>query len=334
MTADAVESLSELTKFYDEPFADASAIPTMRVARLASEYVKVVLSGDGGDEAFGGYSRYAHDLKEAALRGYLPKFVRRGCLGPLAALWPKADWLPRILRAKTMLTNLSLSPAAAYANTLCLCRNPIRRQLMSATMRDRTGDYRPEQQVIAAFGDYADDPLRGMLAADIEMMLPDDFLTKVDRASMAYGLEVRPPLVDHELMEFAWSIPSQLKIRHGQTKWIFKKTCERWLPDDTIYRPKQGFEIPIDDWLRGPLRELFEDTVLRDSSKIGNYLDLATVRRLFAGHCRRSGRHGNLLWAILVFGAWADHYLGERPPSSSTQHSDLQVAKRGTAATS
>ncbi len=336
VTADAVESLTALTNFYDEPFADASAIPTMRVARLASQYVKVVLSGDGGDEAFGGYSRYAHDLKEAAIRDYLPEFLRQGLLGPIAAMWPKADWLPRIFRAKTMLTNLSLSPAAAYANTLCLCRNPRRRLLLSAAMRDQTQGYRPEDRVIAAFGDYADDPLRGMLAADIDMLLPDDFLTKVDRASMAYGLEVRPPLVDHELMEFAWSIPSQLKIRQGQTKWIFKKTCERWLSDDIIYREKQGFEIPIDGWLRGPLRDLFENTVLRESSNISNYLDLATVRRLFAQHCNRAGRHGNLLWAILVFGAWTDRYLGasSQSPSAQQQNPDPQVAKSGTASTS
>ena len=135
-----------------------------------------------------------------------------------------------------------------------------------------------------------------------QMMLPGDFLTKVDRASMAHGLEVRPPLVDHELMELAWTVPSQWKIRDGETKWLLKKVSERWLPHDIIYRKKQGFEIPIDDWLRGPLRELFEQTVLSSHSRLGDYLNLEVVRRLYAQHCNRSGRHGNLLWSILVSG--------------------------------
>ena len=312
VTADAIESFSALTQFYDEPFADSSAIPTMRVAQLASEHVKVVLSGDGGDEAFGGYSRYAHDLKEAALRGYLPGPLRHHLLGPLASIWPKADWLPRALRLKTMLTNMSLDPAAAYANTLCLCRYPLRKQLLSSSLRDALSGYQPEQQVIDSFGSNADDPLRGMLAADIAMMLPGDFLTKVDRASMAHGLEVRPPLVDHELMELAWTVPSQWKIRNGETKWLLKKVSERWLPHDIIYRKKQGFEIPIDDWLRGPLRELFEHTVLSSHSRLSDYLNLEVVRRLYAQHCNRSGRHGNLLWSILVLAAWMEEYLVER----------------------
>lgn len=310
VTADAIESLAALTHSYDEPFADASAIPTMRVSQLARQHVKVVLSGDGGDEAFGGYSRYAHDLKEAAIREHLPKSIRHRLLGPLATIWPKADWLPRILRLKTVLTNLSLDPAAAYANTLCLCRLPLRKQLLSSSLKGRLSGYVAERQVIESFGPHGDDPLRGMLASDLHMMLPCDFLTKVDRASMAHGLEVRPPLVDHELMELAWTVPSRWKIRDGETKWLFKKLSERWLPHDIIYRKKQGFEIPIDNWLRGPLQNLFEETVLSSRSPLGEYLDLAVVRRLYSQHRNRSGRHGNLLWSILVLGAWMDRYLG------------------------
>ena len=130
VTPDAVELLDELTHYYDEPFADTSAIPTFLVARLAGRSVKVVLSGDGGDEAFGGYARYAHDLGRRALRRWLPGWFRRLALGPLARIWPKADWLPRPLRAKTLLTNLSMEPGAAYANTLALCRPPLRRRLL------------------------------------------------------------------------------------------------------------------------------------------------------------------------------------------------------------
>ncbi len=263
ITADAVRSLDDLTHFYDEPFADSSAIPTLWVSRLARRSVKVALSGDGGDECFGGYARYAHDLREAAWRNRLPAWFRHWALRPLAAQWPKADWLPRSLRAKTLLTNLSLDASAAYANTLSLCRMPMRRRLLHTDVAATLNGYRPEQLMIDAYSRAAgDDPLAGMMAADVASLLPDDFLTKVDRASMAYGLEVRPPLVDHELLELAATIPSNLKVRDGQTKWIFKRTYEKQLPAGLAWRAKHGFDIPIDAWLRGPLREIFQDTVL------------------------------------------------------------------------
>ena len=180
-------------------------MPTFLVARLAARSVKVVLSGDGGDEAFGGYARYAHDLKEAALRRWLPGWFRRGVLGPLARVWPKADWLPRTLRAKTLLTNLSLERGAAYANTLTLCRPPLRRRLLSGDVRAHLNGHDPGASVsrLRTLLAAADSPLDGMLGADVALVLPDDFLVKVDRASMAHGLEVRPPLLDHEL----WNWP-------------------------------------------------------------------------------------------------------------------------------
>ena len=309
VTPDAVSSLEDLVTYYDEPFADASAIPTMCVARVAREHVKVVLSGDGGDEAFGGYARYAHDLKEAALRQYLPAIVRRLLLHPAARMWPKADWLPRCLRLKTALTNLALGPAAAYANTLSIARLPLRRQLLHADLRNSLIGYQPETRVERLFGESDGDPLAGMLTADIGMLLPDDFLTKVDRASMAVGLEVRPPLVDHEFLELTAQLPSRLKIRNGTTKWLFKKLCDDWLPADIVHRPKQGFEIPVDDWLRGPLRDLFEASVLAPSAAVAELIDAGCARQLYEQHSRRIGRHGNTLWALLVLGCWSERYL-------------------------
>ena len=141
---DAAGLLDELTRYYDEPFADSSAIPTFLVSRLASRSVKVVLSGDGGDEAFGGYARYVHDLNEAALRRHLPGWLRRTALRPLARIWPKTDWLPRPLRAKTLLTNLSLDAGAAYANTLSLCRPPLRRRLIAPDLAIEMNGHQPE----------------------------------------------------------------------------------------------------------------------------------------------------------------------------------------------
>jgi asparagine synthase (glutamine-hydrolysing) len=310
VTADAIRLLDSLTHYYDEPFADSSAVPTFLVSRLAARSVKVVLSGDGGDEAFGGYSRYAHDLKEASVRHYLPPWLRRLILAPLARAWPKADWLPRPLRGKTLLTNLSLDGAAAYANTVTLCRLPLRRRLLNRDLAGALNGHSPGLPLEMAYANApAGDPLAGMLAADISTILPDDFLVKVDRASMAHGLEVRPPLLDHELMELAARIPSAWKVRGGKTKWVFKESYRRLLSSALIDRPKHGFEIPIDAWLRGPLRETFESAVLDSRARIRDLVDQPAVRSLYRSHLSGVGRHGNVLWSLLVLARWAERYL-------------------------
>ncbi len=310
VTPDAVGLLDELTHYYDEPFADSSAIPTFLVARLASRSVKVVLSGDGGDEAFGGYSRYAHDLREAAVRRCLPAWFRRAALGPLARAWPKADWLPRPLRAKTALSNLSLDAGPAYANTLMLCRQPLRRRLMAADLAAGLNGHAPERIVWKSYATApAADTLAGMIAADVATVLPDDFLVKVDRASMAHGLEVRPPLVDHEVLELAARIPSRWKVHRGQTKWILKQAARGSLPESILERRKQGFEIPIDDWLGGPLRPMFEAAVLDPGARVGELIDQRLARWIYQSHLAGTGRHGSTLWALLMLARWADRYL-------------------------
>jgi asparagine synthase (glutamine-hydrolysing) len=309
VTADAAELLDELCWYYDEPFADSSAIPTMLVSRLAAQHVKVVLSGDGGDEAFGGYARYPHDLREAAIRGRLPAWLRRGVLAPLGRIWPKADWLPRWLRAKTTLTNLGADADAAYANTLSICRPPLRRSLLAADVVRSLGSHESERLMREAYRRQPGDALSRMIATDVATLLPDDFLVKVDRASMAYGLEVRPPLLDHELLELAATIPSEFKIRDGQTKWILKQACGDLLPAGHLSRPKRGFEIPVDRWLRGDLRAMFQDAVLGTSGPAADLLDRRWVTSLFEEHCRGRGRHGAVLWSLLVLSRWAEKFL-------------------------
>lgn len=316
VTPDAVRDLDQLVKFYDEPFADASAIPTMAVARMAARYVKVCLSGDGGDEAFGGYARYSHDLKEAQIRDMLPTFLRRAVLSPLSVIWPKADWLPRPMRLKSLLQNLSLDPAAAYANTISACRTQMRRKLLTRDFSRSVDRHRPEAFAEEAFNFGHRDALSGMLSADTNFFLPDDFLMKVDRASMAVGLEVRPPLIDVSLMEMAASMPSDLKVRNGSKKWILKQVFESRLPDALVHRRKQGFELPIDEWLRGPLKGQLQDVVLQKAAPISQFVNQKYVEKMYRAHCQKTGRFGQILWSLLVFGRWLDAY-GVQPSASS-----------------
>lgn len=316
VTSDAAKGLDDLTHYYDEPFADSSAIPSLAVARVAREFVKVVISGDGGDEAFGGYARYGHDLREAALRQYLPSTIRRTVVAGVGRIWPKADWLPRPMRLKTALTNLGSEPGTAYANTISICRPPLRRRLIRPEIVKTLAGRRPETIVEQAFA-TGDDPLHCMIAADVGTLLPDDFLTKVDRASMAAGLEVRPPFVDHELLELAARIPSRWKIRDGETKWIFKRLCSGSLPERILERRKQGFEIPVDAWLRGPLREQIRETVLSRNSRAGELIDTSVAERLYRSHARGSGRHGQILWSLLVLGRWMEEYASSCAPRES-----------------
>lgn len=311
VTADAASLIDELTYYYDEPFADSSAVPTFLVSRLAAREVKVVLSGDGGDECFGGYARYAHDLKEAAVRRRLPSWLRRSAIDPLARLYPRADWLPRPLRAKSALTNLAMDPDHAYANSLSLCRQPLRRRLLAPDVAAALDAHDPGRIARDAYSTApVDDPLGGMIAADVATMLPDDYLVKVDRASMANGLEVRPPLLDHELMELAARIPSGYKVRRGESKWILKRACCDLLPEAVLRGRKHGFEVPVDTWLRGPLREMFEATVLDSRAPVAGIVDQAVARATYHAHVAGRGRHGGLLWGLLMLARWSDRYLG------------------------
>ena len=314
VTPEAMADLDDLVFLYDEPFADASAIPTMAVARMAARHVKVALSGDGGDELFGGYARYSHDLKEASLRDRLPDWLRHSVIRRMAAVWPKADWLPRPLRLQTLLQNLSSDPATAYANTVSSCRRYMRTSLLNPEFAVGLVDHHPEQIVRTAYLAGDRDPLSGMLSADTNVLLPDDFLTKVDRASMGFGLEVRPPLIDWKLMELAASMPSSLKVRDGSKKWILKQLFESRLPDKLAHRRKQGFELPTDAWMRGPLREQIQQFVVNPDGPIAQFISVKQAGRLFNAHCQGRGRYGQVLWSLLVLGRWLDAWGSGQMP--------------------
>lgn len=303
---DATEWIEQLVHHYDEPFADSSALPTFMVAKLAARHVKVVLSGDGGDEVFGGYPRYWLDAGEDRIRRQLPTWMRYGLIGPAARVWPKADWLPRPLRARTRLQNLSLDAGHAYVNSLSLARTAARRRLLPGLPPDacRTGE-RVARRVDA---EAARDVIDGMMAADVDVRLPDDYLTKVDRASMAFGLEVRPPLLDHRLLEMAARMPSSVKIRNGIGKWPLREAFAGDLPPRATALPKRGFEIPVDRWLRGALRPAIEDAIFSPSSPLGSVVNTREAALLYRRHQAKTSRQGAVLWSLLVLARWLARY--------------------------
>ncbi len=306
---DALEALDRLTWHYDEPFADSSALPTYYVSQMTRQSVTVALSGDGGDENFGGYRRYFYDVLENRLRGYLPRQFRQHVLGSLAAIYPKADWLPQIFRAKTLLTNLSLDPLAGYYNS------------MSWFGKDKTGIFSPafartigEYSPSALFEQYGresgtSDPLSRIQYVDIKTYLVDDILTKVDRASMAHSLEVRVPLLDHEFMELAATIPSGLKLKGREGKHVFKQALRPYVSSNILDRPKQGFSIPLKNWLRQDLKPVFESTVFLNDNAVMEYLDRQRVSELWEAHQSGMRDYATELWAILFFAQWHKKYM-------------------------
>ncbi len=309
--ADAAEIIDSLVWYFDEPFADLSMVPTYYVSGVAREGVKVCLSGDGGDENFAGYRRYKFDLFENRIRSLLPRQLRRPLFGALGALYPKADWLPRVFRAKTMLTNLSLSAEEGYYHTMRWFTPEMKKLLYRESLKRDLGDYDP----FAVMKGYFDkskglDPLSRIQYVDIKTYLVDDILTKVDRASMAHSLEVRVPLLDHEVVEFAASIPPCFKLRGGSGKYILKKALEGFVPGEILHRPKMGFSVPLALWFRDGIRELFEGTVLSDESFLSGIFDLDAVRVWWHRHQRGVQDYSYHFWALLVLERWARRFLG------------------------
>jgi len=289
-----------LVHAFDEPFADASALPTYRVCALAREKVTVALSGDGADEALAGYRRYVFHMGEERVRGLLPACLRRG-LGALGDVFPKLDWAPRPLRAKTTLQALGRSAEEAYAAAVGVTGEAMRRRLFTAPARQALQGHRAEDRYVAAMrAAPARDALGRAQYADMKIWLPGDILTKVDRASMAVSLEAREPLLDHRLIEFAATLPPNMRIRGGTGKWLMKKALRRFLPDEILYRRKMGFVTPISAWFRGPLAAE-ADAIARGSALAETgWFEPATLARVAEEHKAGRADHGRLLWQLMM----------------------------------
>ena len=301
VSEDDFTAIDTLAAMFDEPFADASALPTWRVCQLARENVTVALSGDGADEALAGYRRHVFQRNEDRLRGLLPHGLRRPVFGALGAVYPKADWAPRVLRAKSTFLSLAASSEEGYARALSVTTPELRERIYSPDFVRLRGDYRGEFPLEALMrAAPARSGLDRAQYADLKFWLPGDILTKVDRASMAVGLEAREPLLDHRLIEFAAGLPEGLRTQRGQGKWLMKRTMRRYLPEDILYRPKQGFVTPIAAWFRGPLaaeaRAIGEGAALARTG----WFDRTAINAIAAAHIAGRADNSRLLWQLLM----------------------------------
>jgi asparagine synthase (glutamine-hydrolysing) len=315
VTADqARDVIPRLPVIYDEPFADSSQIPTCLVSALARRSVTVALSGDGGDEVFAGYTRYAWAQSIWSRLEHVPRLLRRPLAAAIGAVPPQAyDGAYRLLagllpdewrqaHAGDKLHKLAalLSAGSADALYLGLVSTWFDPAAVTGTREreSRLGDVRLTEGVPSL--------LERMMLWDLATYLPDDILTKVDRASMAVSLEARSPLLDHRLVEWSWRLPAEFKQRDGVSKWVLRQVLYRYVPSELVERPKMGFGVPIGVWLRGPLREWAE--ALLDERRLASegYFDPRVVRRVWRNHLRGTRNEQYRLWAVLTFQSWLE----------------------------
>lgn len=305
---DAVAVVEKLAWHYDEPFADSSAVPTYYVSKTAREHVTVALSGDGGDENFAGYRRYYFDQRENWIRSLLPSRIRQPIFSALAAAYPKADWAPRVFRGKATFQNLARCPVEAYFRSVAACQSELKLGLLHGDIKRQLGSY-DSLDVLRGYYEKADtdDLLSRIQYVDIKTYLTDDILAKVDRASMAVSLEVRAPILDHKFMELAAQIPSSLKLRGIEGKYIFKKALKRCLPESILYRKKMGFAVPLARWFRGDLKGMGYDIIVKGKSD--DLLQQSAVDRMWAEHQSGLRDRSTELWTLLMFRLWQRKFL-------------------------
>lgn len=296
----AIDVVERLVWHYDEPFADSSAIPTYYVSKAARELVTVALSGDGGDESFAGYKRYAYDVEDNRLRSRIPLSLRSKVCEPLGQWYPALEGAPRVFRGKSFLQKLAHDPLEGYLGRITVSES-IRQSLLSDDLKNELRGYDPLEQFREHYHRAdTDDLVSRIQYLDIKTYLTDDICVKVDRASMAVSLEVRSPLMDHRFMELAACIPSRLKLKNGEGKHILKRSIGGWFPEGFLNRPKQGFAVPIAEWFRGELREWAQE-VLFEPDGLLNTKDL---HRLWDRHQAQIQDHSAILWGVFMFRQW------------------------------
>ncbi len=296
---DLIDHLADL---YDEPYADSSALPTYRVCELAKKEVTVVLSGDGGDENLAGYRRYRWHTYEERMRSMLPAAIRQPLFGALGSIYPKADWAPRVFRAKSTFESMARDTLQGYMHSVSILSNQMRSQLFSEKLkRDLQGYHAIEVFRRHARQAPTDHPLSLVQYLDLKTYLVGDILTKVDRASMAHALEVRVPILDHLLVDWISGLAPDLKLRGREGKYLFKKALEPLLPTDILYRKKMGFAVPLASWFKGPLREKVRANLLSSEMLESGLFNQRYLETLVNQH--QSGVRDNSasIWTLLMF---------------------------------
>lgn len=303
------EVLEVLANHFDEPFGDASAIPTLYLSRMTRQHVTVALSGDGADEIFAGYRRYHHGAVEERLRRKFPDWIRKGFFRIAGEYYPKLDFMPQVFRAKTVLTNMALEIGDACFNSLSHFRDDGLNAVLSPDLRQDLGDYTPRANYRARFEAFQHlPPLEQIQAVDMQTYLPGDILVKADRATMAYSLEGRSPWMDYRLGELAMRLPSAYKLSGSVGKHIFKRALAPYVPDPILTRSKMGFSVPLAEWFRTSLKPIFHTFVLRDAME--RYLSLGEVRKLWDQHQSGLHNHDQKLWNLLMLACWDARHAG------------------------
>ena len=298
----------EIARYFDEPFADASLIPTYYVSQLARKTVTVAISGDGGDENFAGYSKYMTDFQENRIRNKIPPLLRRTLFKSMANMIGRPN-NTLLRKANSLLSTLAAEPDQAFFSTNCFFNADLWQKIINDDLRSATANYDPSEYTRQYYqAADTDDHLAKLLYTDIKTYLVGDILVKVDRMSMANSLETRAPLLDYKMMEYVATIPSSLKLHDGETKYILKKSLEKLLPNDILYRKKMGFSIPLADWLTHEFNNLFEEYVLASNAGIANYFDPKMVKSIWQAHLSGNHNYSDELWSLLIFETWWRNY--------------------------
>lgn len=293
--------VSKLAGIYDEPYADSSALPTYRVCELAKKQATVVLSGDGGDENLAGYRRYRWHTYEDRMRNFMPDAIRKPLFGFMGQVYPKADWAPKIFRAKSTFESIARDSIEGYFHSVSVNSNTIRSALFSDQLKNDLQGYQAVDVFRRHMKKAPSDAQSLVQYLDIKTYLPGDILTKVDRASMAHSLEVRVPLLDHELVEWIASLAPDLKLRNKEGKYIFKKSLEPYLPNDILYRPKMGFGVPLSGWFKGPLKQQVKESLLGEMMMGCGYFDPKFLKKLVDQHQSGLRDNSTSIWSLLMF---------------------------------
>jgi len=302
---DASNTITEMAAFFDEPFADSSALPTWHVCKMARQNVTVALSGDGGDEAFGGYTfRYTPHLMESTVKSAIPSSLRSSLFSVIGCLYPASSRLPKYLRLKTIFENLSVSDAEAFYQDLVFLRSDTRASLYSRDFLEELKGFTPMEMVFPLYnGSPAPDAVAKAQHTDMQFYMTDDVLVKADRMSMAHSLEVRNPLLDHRVLEFAATLPLKLKLNNNRGKVLLRHLASRRLPESIQNLPKMGFSIPAAQWLRQELKEQAHGAIF-SSPLIKSRLNGKRLERIWHQHQKGHRDHSVFLWGLMMLGLW------------------------------